>query len=106
LSDFPGQAFSPLFVGVSSLVNSEGSGLAEALVTDTTLEGLVLAMDVLMVTKMILPPEGLATDVTGEGPLICVCPLVDHEVVALGELPVAVLADVALLGAAEAASCG
>ena len=89
---------------MTSFMHSEGSGLAEALVTYATLEGLVLAVDILVVTEVVLPPEGLATGVTGEGPLVCVGPLVDHEVVALGELSVAVLADVPLLRAAETPS--
>ena len=88
------------------LMDCEGPGLAETLVTHVALEGLVLAVDVLVVTEMVLPPEGLTTDVTGEGPLVCVGSLVDEKVVALGELSVAVLADVALLGAAETPSGG
>ena len=50
-----------------------------------------------MVSKVVLPPEGFATDVTGEGSFSSMSSLVDQEVVALGELPMAVLADVALL---------
>ena len=83
-------------------MNSESSSLAETLITNTTLEGLVFAMDVLVVTKMILPSEGLATDITWEGPFVSVGSLMDHEIVALGKLSVAVLADVTLLGTAEA----
>ena len=47
---------------------------------------------------MILPAERLAAYVAGVGPLVRMCPLVDEEVVALGEAPVAELADELLLG--------
>ena len=50
-----------------------------------------------MVSKMVLPSEGLPADVAGVGPLICVRPLVDQQVITLGELPVAELADELLL---------
>ena len=89
---------------VLGLVYSQGSVLTEALVTDVALEGLVFAVDVLVVTEVVLPPEGLAANVAGEGPLVCVGSLVDHEVVAIGELPLAVLADVALLGTTQTSS--
>ena len=46
---------------------------------------------------MVLPPKGFVADITCERPLICVRPLVDQEVVGLGELSLAVLADVLLL---------
>lgn len=47
---------------------------------------------------MILPPEGFPADVAGVRPFVSMGPLVDQQVVALGELPVAVLADELLLG--------
>ena len=34
-----------------------------------------------MISEVILPPEGLPTDVAGEGALISMCPLVDQQVV-------------------------
>ena len=80
------------------LMDGEGPGLAEALVTHIALEGLVLAVDVLVVTEMVLPPEGLAADVAGEGPLVCVSSFVDHHIVTLGEFSMAELADEPLLG--------
>ena len=46
---------------------------------------------------MVLPSKSLAADVTRVRPLICVRSLVDQQVVALGELPVAELADEPLL---------
>ena len=51
-----------------------------------------------MVPQVVLPPEGFAADVAGERPLVSVGPLVDHDVVGLGELPVTELADEPLLG--------
>ena len=46
---------------------------------------------------MVLSPESLAADITGEGPLISVGPLMDHDIVRLGELSVTKLADESLL---------
>ena len=54
-------------------------------------------MCVFVVSEMILSPEGLAAHVTGEGPLISVGPLMDHDIVRLGELSVTELADEPLL---------
>ena len=51
-----------------------------------------------MIPEVVLPPEGLAADVARVGPLVGVGPLVDEEVVRLGELPVAELADELLFG--------
>ena len=42
---------------------------------------------------MVLPSKSLAADVTRVRALVCVRSLVDQQVVALGELPVAELAD-------------
>lgn len=42
---------------------------------------------------MVLSSEGFPANVAGIRSLICVCPLVDEQVVGLGELAVAVLAD-------------
>ena len=58
---------------------------------------LVLAVNVFVVSEMVLSSESLATDITGEGPLICVGPLMDHHIVRLCELPVTELADEPLL---------
>ncbi|CAL4119581.1 unnamed protein product, partial [Meganyctiphanes norvegica] len=91
-------------VVVLGLVHGQGPVLTEALVAHVTLERLVFTVDVLVVPEVIRPPEGLTADVAGEGPLVRVGSLVDQEVVALGELPLAVLADVALLGPAQTSS--
>ena len=50
-----------------------------------------------MVSEMVLPTEGLVADVAGEGTLVCVSPLVDQQVVRLGKLSLAELADKLLL---------
>ena len=52
---------------------------------------------------MVLSAERFATDITGIGPLICVSPLVDEEIVTLGEVSVAIFADELLLGPGGAA---
>ena len=59
---------------------------------------LVLAVNVFVVSQMVLSPESLAADITGEGPLISVGPLMDHDIVRLGELSVTKLANEPLLG--------
>lgn len=42
---------------------------------------------------MVLSSESLVANITGIGPLVCVGPLVDEEVVGLGEMPAAELAN-------------
>ena len=79
-------------------MHSTSAGLAESLTAAFALKWLFLEVDVAVVTKMILPSERLAADITGEGPLVRVGPLVNQQVVALAELPLAVLADVAFSG--------
>ena len=39
-----------------------------------------------MIPEVVLAAEGLPTDVTRVGPLVCVGPLVDQQVVRLGEV--------------------
>ena len=51
-----------------------------------------------VVSEVVLPSEGLVADVAGVGPLVCVGPLVDEEVVGLGEMPAAELANKFLFG--------
>ena len=95
-----------LFAGMLSFVNSQSSVLTETLAANVALEGLVLAVDVLVVPEVVLSSEGFTTNVTGEGSLIGVGPLVDKKVVAFGELSVAVLADMALFRPAQATRRG
>lgn len=60
-----------------------------------------------VVSEVVLPSEGFVADVTGIGPLVCVGPLVDEEVVGLGEMPAAELANKFLFGFGwEPAPCG
>lgn len=51
---------------------------------------------------MVLPSERFAADVAGVGPLVGVRPLVDQQIVALGELSVAKFADELLFGPGRA----
>lgn len=88
---------------VKDLVDGQGAALAESLATLATLERLLLAVDVLVISEVVLASEGLPADVAGEGPLVRVRPLVDQEVVALGEVSRAVLADELLLGSCSPA---
>jgi len=87
---------------MGDLVDGQGAGLAETLAAIAALEGLVLGVNVPVIPQMILPPEGLAANVAGIGPLVRVGSLVDEQIVGLGELPVAVLADELLLWATAA----
>ena len=83
---------------VENPVDVEAAGLAETLPTVITLEGLLLGVDVPVVTQVVLPPKGLATHITGKWPLIRMGPLMDEQVVGLSELPVAELANEPFLG--------
>jgi hypothetical protein len=85
---------------VENPVDIETSGLAEALSTVFALEGLLFGVDIPMVPQVILPSKGLTTHITRKGPLICMSPLVDEQVVGLGKFPVAEFADKPLLGLA------
>ena len=71
--------------------------MTKALITRFAFVWLVLAVNVFVVSQMVLSPESLATDITREGPLISVGPLMDHNIVRLGELSVTKLADESLL---------
>lgn len=59
-----------------------------------------------MVPQVVLPPESLVADVAGVGPLVRVGPLVDEEVVGLGEVPAAELADELLFRLGGQAAAG
>ena len=82
---------------VKDFVDCKRSALTKALVTRPALVRLVLRVDVFVVPEMVLSPESFAADITREGPLISVGPLVDHNIVRLGELSVTKLADEPLL---------
>ena len=91
---------------VQDLVHRQGPALTEALVAFPALVRLVLGVDVLVVSQMVLSSEGFTTDVAREGSLVRVSSLVDHDVVGLGELSVAKLADEPLLGSGGSALPG
>ena len=82
-------------------VNCQRSRLTKTFSTVIALERLVFGVYVLVISQVVLPPERLAADVTGERPLVCVGSLVDQQVVALRELPVAKFADEPFLGSAS-----
>lgn len=48
--------------------------------------------NLLVISQVILPPESLATDVTGVWPLVCVSALVYQQIVGLAEVSATVLA--------------
>ena len=66
---------------VKDLVDCKRSGLTETFVTGSTFVRFVFAVDVLVVSQVILSSECFATHITGEGSLICVSPLMDHHIV-------------------------
>ena len=74
-------------------VNCQRSRLTKTFSTVIALEGLVFGVYVLVISQVVLPSERLAADVTGERSFICVGSLVDQQIVAFGEFPVAKLAD-------------
>lgn len=82
---------------VRHLVHGESSRLTETFATVIALEWLLFGVDVAMVAEMILATESLAANVAAVRPLIGVRTLVDQQIVALGELTIAVLADELLL---------
>lgn len=60
-----------------------------------------------MVSQVVLSSESLVANITVIGPLVCVGPLVDKEVVGLGEMPAAELANKFLFSfGREPAPCG
>ena len=69
------------FFHVEDLVHGQGAGLAEALPTFQAFERFLFRVDVAVITEMILPPESLATEIAGIGPLICVSSFVDEKIV-------------------------
>ena len=75
-------------------MDGQGAGLAEALAALRALERLLFRVDVAVVPQVVLPAEGLVADITGVGTLVRVRPLVDQQVVGVGELPLAVPANV------------
>lgn len=46
-----------------------------------------------VVSEMVLSPESLVTNIAGVGPLVCVGPLMDEQVVGLGEMSATELAN-------------
>jgi len=86
---------------VENFVHCQGSTLTKSFITGPTFVWFVFAMDVLVVSQMILSSECLSTHITGEGPLISMCPLMDHHIITFCEFSVTVLADEPLLW-----SCG
>ena len=85
------------FFHVQDFVDCQCARLTEALAAFRALEGLLLGVDVAVISQVVLPSEGLATNITVEWPLICVRPLVDQQVVGFSELALAVPADEPLL---------
>ena len=89
-----------LVTGASTVhnpVDCQRACLAETFTTITALQGPFLGVNVSVVPQVVISSEGLATNVTREGPLICVRSLVNLYIVALGELTVAKLANESLL---------
>ena len=71
--------------------------MAKSFTTNVAFEGFFFAVDVLVVTEMVLSSEGFSTNVTGEGTFICVGSLMYQQIVTFCKLSAAVLTDVSLL---------
>ena len=78
---------------VQDLMNGKGPRLAETLLTCVALVRLLLGVYVSVISQMVLPSEALSTNVAGKWSFVSMGSLVDHHIVALGELSVAKLAD-------------
>lgn len=76
----------------------QSSRLAESLAADLTLEWLLLGVDESVISEMVLSSECLLADLARVRSLIRVRALVDQQVVRLGEVSLAELADELLLG--------
>ena len=83
---------------MKDLVYSQGSRLTETLLALVALERFLLRVDVPMVSEMILTSEGFAAYITRKRSFVGVGALVNQQVVGLGELTVAILADEPLFG--------
>ena len=57
-----------------------------------------MTIDSPVIFKLILPSEGLPTDVTGEGTFVRMCTFVYCQVVGLAELSIAEATNILLLG--------
>ena len=78
---------------VQDFMYGQCTTLAESLAALPALVRLLLAVDVSVIPQMILTAERFAADITRIRPLICVCTLVDQQIVRLGKFTVAILAD-------------
>ena len=85
---------------VQDFMYGQCTTLAESLAALPALVRLLLAVDVSVVPQMILTAERFAADITRIWPLICVCTLVDHQVVRLGKFSVAKFTDETFFGSA------
>ena len=83
---------------VKNFMYGQCTTLAESLVAIMTLVWLLLAVNVSVVTQMILTAERFAANVTWIWPLVCVCTLVYQQIVRLGKFTIAVFTDEALFG--------
>ena len=83
---------------VKDFVHRERSRLAKSLATFTAFKRFFFGVDVSVVSQVVLTTERLSADITVEWPFVGVGALVNEQVVRLGELAVAILANKSLLG--------
>lgn len=74
-------------------MDGQGAGLTESLPTFLTFERFFLGVDISVVSQMVLSPESLVTNIACVWPLVRVGPLMDEEIVGLGEMPATELAN-------------
>ena len=89
---------------MSDFVNDKSPALTESFSTISALEGLILGVNIPMISQVILSSESLVANVACKGPLVSVSPLMDQEVVGLCEVPLTVFADKLLLGSRRSPS--
>lgn len=89
---------------MQNLVDSQRPALTESFATLGAFERFLLAVYVPVISQMILPSEGFATYVARIRPLVGMRPLMDQQIVALRELPVAELTNELFLGSGRTAS--
>lgn len=87
------------------LVYGKRARLAEAFAAIAALERLLLGVYVAVIAQVILSAECLAANVARIRPLIGVCAFVNEQIVRLGEMAIAVLANELLFWAAAGTGC-
>lgn len=90
---------------VQDLVNGQGAALAKTLAAFVAFEGLLLTVDVPVISEMILSPKGLAANVAGIRPLVGMGSLVDEKIIGFRELSITEFTNKLLLRSGRSTGC-